>query len=409
MTTSTRTSVPPTRGAPAPALRAARRAITAVFAVNGLLVATYLARIPALKASLHLTDGQLSAILTCWGVTALAAMQLVGRLVSRWGSARIVVTAVVALPFALYAVGGAGSPGSLAVAVGVSGAIVGTLDAAMNAHAVVVERRLGRPILSGCHAAVSGSALVASLLGAATVRAGVPMTTQIAWLGAVALVVVAVACPALLPARADQRTDDGPRSVHGWRAGWTRPVLVLGAVGMALMLCEAAVISWGGVFLHTERGAGLAQAALAYGVFTLFQTLGRFAGDPLTRRIGRARAFRAHALVAVAGLLVVVAGRPAPVSLAGFALLGLGTSVLVPLVVSTVGQVGGEGPGAAVSVSRVTTFVYAGILVGPAAVGWLGETVGLAWTFACLLPLPAFAVAAARVVRTPSGPPAPDA
>jgi fucose permease len=287
-----------------PGVRVARWAVTGVFAVNGLLVATYLVRIPSLKSTLVLTDPQLGAILTCWGVAALLTMRLVGGMVARFGSARVIRLTLAALPFSLAGIGLAATPWLLAVAVAVGGALVGTLDAAMNAHAVVVERHLGRPIMSSCHAAVSGSAIVASLLCTAAIRADLSMPTHTLYLGVVMLLAGVAISFGLLPADADQEPADRPAASRDRRTGWTGPVLVLGTLGMALMLCEAAVISWSGVFLHDNRGATLAQAALGYGAFTLFQTVGRLAGDPFTQRLGRTRVFRVYAGILIGPALV---------------------------------------------------------------------------------------------------------
>jgi len=383
---------------PAALAARARWAVTGVFFVNGLLVGTYLVRIPALKTSLGLTESQLGAILTCWGVAAVLTMQLLGRIVARTGSAPVIRVALAALPFALFGIGLAREAWQLAVAVAVGGALVGTLDVAMNAHAIVVERALARPVLNSCHAAVSISSIGASLLGVATIRAGMSMAEHTLYVGAVLLVVGVLITRGLLPADADQASGAGPAGARR-RAGWTGPVLLFGLLGLALMLCEAAVISWSGVFLHEDRGATLTVAAFGYTLFTVCQTLGRLAGDPLTARFGRARLFRLHALISVAGFAVVVAGQSTAVTLAGFAVVGYGSSVLVPLVFSAVGHAGGAGPGAAALVARATTFVYAGILVGPALVGWLGQAVGLAWIFAGLIPLMIAAAFGARLMR----------
>jgi MFS family permease len=379
----------------------ARWAVTGVFFVNGLLVGTYLVRIPALKASQGLTESQLGAILTCWGVAAVLTMQLLGRLVARTGSAPVIRVSLAALPFALFGIGLAGNAWQLAVAVAVGGALVGTLDVAMNAHAIVVERVLGRPVLNSCHAAVSISSIGASLLGAATIRVGMSMAEHTLYVGAVLLVVGVLITRGLLPAAVDRGSGPGPAGKPQRRTrGAARPVLLFGVLGLALMLCEAAVISWSGVFLHEDRGATLTVAAFGYTLFTVCQTLGRLAGDPLTARLGRARLFRLHAVISVVGFAVVVAGPSTAVTLAGFAVVGYGSSVLVPLVFSAVGHAGGAGPGAAALVARATTFVYAGILVGPALVGWLGQIVGLAWTFAGLIPLMVAAAFGARLMRT---------
>jgi MFS family permease len=382
----------------------ARWAVTAVFFVNGLLVSTYLVRIPSLKASLGLSESQLGVILTCYGVAAILTMQSVGGLVARFGSARLIRVTLVVLPVALVGIGLANSAVLLGVAVTVTGAVVGTIDVAMNAHAVVVERLRKQPIMNGCHAAWSISAIIASLLGAAAIRAGLSMAEHTLWVGGILLVVGILVTLRLLPASADQAArpaaDTRPAPPKaGLLSGWTGQVLVFGSIGLMLMLCEAAVISWSGVFLHESRGASLAVAAFGFGAYTLFQALGRLVGDPLTDRFGRATMFRAHAVIAIVGFVIVLVGQSQFVSLAGFGVLGYGTSVLVPLIFSAVGHAGGDGPGAATFVSRATTFTYTGVLLGPALVGWLAQGVGLSWTFACLIPLMVIAAASARVMK----------
>jgi MFS family permease len=360
----------------------ARWAVTAVFFVNGCLVSTYLSRIPSLKAEHQLTEAQLGIVLTLFGAAALLSMQFVGGLVARVGSRRLIRIALAALPFLLAAVGQARNVVQLGGAVLLMGLVHGAVDVAMNAHAVTVERLRGRPILSGCHAAWSVSAVLTSLLSAAATRAEVGLGTQFVIVAAVLLVAGQIVTRGLLPPGADQ-TDRVTRS--RWTSGWTRPVLIFGAMGFVVMIGEAAVISWSGVLLHESRGADLATAGLAFTAFTAFQTVGRLIGDRLTERYGAAALFRSCALVAVIGLAVVVAVPLWPVSIAGFALVGLGGSVLLPLIFSAVGRTGGAE--AATAVSRLTTFTYAGVLIGPAIVGWFAAAVGLIWTFTGLLPL----------------------
>ncbi|WP_433169384.1 MFS transporter [Kribbella sp. CA-247076] len=358
----------------------ARWAVTAVFFVNGCLVSSYLARIPSIKVEHHLSESQLGIVLTLFGASALLSMQFVGGLVARVGSRRLIRLALVLLPLLLAAVGQAGGVVQLGVAVALMGLVHGAVDVAMNAHAVAVERLRGRPIMSGCHAAWSVSAVLASLVGAAVTRAGIGIGTQFLVVGAVLLIAGMLATRGLLPPSADQAP--GRRRASG---GWSRVVVIFGAMGFVVMIGEAAVISWSGVLLHESRGAGLATAGLAFTAFTAAQTAGRLIGDRLTERYGADVLFQGSALVAMVGLAVVVAVPLWPAAIAGFALTGLGGSVLLPLIFSAVGRVGGVE--AATAVSRLTTFTYAGILIGPAVVGWFAGAVGLIWTFTGLLPL----------------------
>ncbi|WP_234587564.1 MFS transporter [Micromonospora sp. MH99] len=379
----------------------ARWAVTGVFFVNGLLLSTYITRIPSIKAVHQFGDAQFGMILTLLGVAALLTMQFVGGMVARFGSSRVIRTMLLCMPLALAAVGFARTALQLAVAVILLGIVHGATDVAMNGHAVVVERVGRRPIMNGCHAAWSISAVLASLVGVGLIKAGIAPSWHLA---GVAIVMLAAALPLtamLLPASVDRNpvqasADAKPRA--SWRTGWSRRVLMYGAMGATLMVCEAAVTSWSGIYLHEIRGAELAVASLAFTAYTAFQTLIRLFGDRLTERFGGAVLFRVSGLVGIAGIAVVVLVPSPYVAIAGFAILGAGTAVLLPLIFSAVGHAGGDGPGATTFVARATTFAYGGILLGPAMVGWFAAVFGLTWTFAGLLPLMAAIVLNSRVM-----------
>jgi hypothetical protein len=331
---------------------------------------------------------------TLFGAAALVTMQFVGALVARYGSGRLIRLTLPAMPLILVGIGLSRGFGGLGVAAVVLGAVHGTLDVSMNAHAVAVERRLGRPIMSGCHAAWSVSAVVASLTGAALIAAKVPSVVHFLGIGAIVLVAGLAVGPVLLPSSADRGWADHPavagaegRARVGWRSGWSRAVIALGLTGTVLMVCEGAALTWSGVFLHDSRGASLTLASAAVTAFTASQTAGRLVGDRLTLRYGAANLFRVGGLVATAGLALAVLA-PHPVgAVAGFAIVGLGGSSLMPLTFSAAGHAGGTGPGAATFLARFTTFTYAGILLGPALIGWIAQAIGLQWTLGLLVPM----------------------
>jgi hypothetical protein len=289
------------------------------------------------------------------------------------------------LPLLLASLGLAGGPVTFALAATALGAVHGATDAAMNAYAVTVERLDGRPILNGCHAAWSVSAVVASLTAAALARAGVASTAHLVAAAVVLLAGGLVLGPLL---RADH--DSGPvpaRPRVGWRGGWSRTSIALGLTGTALMVCEGAALSWGAIFLHDSRGASLGLAATAVTAYMAGQTSGRLVGDRLTMRYGARPVFRTGALVAACGLTAAVLTPQPAAAVAGFAVMGLGTSVLLPLTFSAAGQLDVDGTDTAVLVSRFTTFTYGGVLLGPAAIGWTAELAGLTWTLSTLIPV----------------------
>lgn len=374
---------------------------TAVFFLNGLTLSTYIVRIPTMKVDHHLTDGQLGVLGVLFAAAALAGMQAVGALVARVGSRPVLRVSLAVLPILLALIGWVHGVTALAAVLTVLGAAHGTTDAAMNAHAVAAERRAGRPILNGCHGAWSVSAVLAALVTAGLAQAGVSLTVHLAGAAMVLLVGGAALGPFLLPADVDRhRRGPAEHERFGWRSGWSGTVVALGLTGTAVMVCEGAVLGWGAVFLHDVRGVSLSIAAGVIVAYTAGQTGGRLVGDRLTSRYGRQPLFRTGGLVAAAGLAAAVMTAHPAIAVAGFLVAGLGSSVLLPLTFSAVGQAGGRNT--AGLVARFTTFTYAGILLGPALISTAAEFFGLMWTLAALVPVLCLV---STLTRLPSAPP----
>ena len=388
MTTQGQTRPAPISTEPFSAGTLSRGPVTAVFFLNGLTMSTYIARIASLKSEQHLSAGQLGVVGLSFAVAALVAMQFVGPLAARIGNTAILRMSLLGMPLLLAVVGLTDGYLPLVVAVSLFGAAQGTTDAAMNAYAVTIERLSRRPILNSCHGAWSVSAIVASLTTAGLAAADVSLTAH--FLGVAAVVVVGgiVVGPVLATnlANAPAGPAEG-RARPEWRAGWTAAVVGLGLAAMVVMVCEAAAFAWGAVFLHDVRGASVALSAIAVTAYTAGQTAGRAVGDRLSVRFGARPVFRVGGVVAVAGLVLTVVSPSPPGTIVGLTLMGLGASVLVPLLFSAAGRASTDGIGAAQLLSRLTTFTYGGILLGPALIGGFAQLVGLTWALAGLIPL----------------------
>ncbi|MFG2425172.1 MFS transporter [Streptomyces sp. NPDC048448] len=362
---------------------------TAVFFLNGLTLSTYVVRLASLKSEHHLSDGQLGLIGMVFAVAAIACMQGVGPVTARLGTRPVLRTSLVVMPVLLALVGLVGGVVELVVVVMALGAMHGTTDAAMNTHAVTVQQRIGRPILNGCHAAWSISAVVASLTTAALERAGVSFAMHLAVAAAV-LMAGGLLLGRLLveTGTRDRAPTPSPAQRHrGQRGGWSRQVVALGLTGTALMVCEGAALGWSAIFLHDSRGASLGLAATAVTAYTGAQAVGRVIGDRLTLRYSAPALFRTGGLVAACGLAMALLSPNPVTAIGGFAVAGAGASVLIPLAYSAAGQAKADSPEAAALISRFTTFTYAGTLFGPAVIGWAAEFAGLTWTLAALIPV----------------------
>ncbi|WP_188195608.1 MFS transporter [Nonomuraea sp. SYSU D8015] len=377
----------------------ARRAAAAPFFLTGLLFASYFVQIPSLKLDLGLSEGRLGVFLMLPVLSGLAAMQLTGRLVGRFGSGPVVRTTTLALPLALLAFALVADQVTFGLVLLMFGAIDGLMDIAMNAHAVAVERARHRPIMNACHAGWSIGAAAGSLLGGAALAAGLSLAQHFLLITAVTVAMALITGRHLLPAHTD-RSPQQPRPAQrtGWWTGWTSRVLLLGATGVLVFVISGVVGSWSGVFLHEDLGASLGTASLGYICYNVCEAGARLLGDRFQERLGPSILVRISGLIAVTGLVVVVFSRVPGPAIAGFAILGLGLAVLIPIILSAAGHDGASSDtsNAAAALSKVGTLTYSGQLLGPMAVGWSAGAFGMPQTFAGLTIL----LAAALIIAT---------
>ncbi|TQS42512.1 MFS transporter [Cryptosporangium phraense] len=345
------------------------RAAVAVFLLNGLTMSTYIVRLPALKHDLGLGDATVGAIGVVFALSALAAMQGVGGLVRRFGTAAVLRVSLAGLPVLLAATGLSGNVITLAVAVAALGAVHGTTDTAMNAHAVAVERRTG-PLLNRCHAAWSISTVTASLASAGAARLDLGTGVFVVSVSGALLVAGLALGRGLRAPGAAPRLPDSREP-----ARWTRPLVLLGVTGTVLMVCEGAALGWGVLLVRDAKGATLGVATLAVTAYTAAQTAARLLGDRLTTRVQAPTIFRAGLALAALGF-GASALAPGPwFAVAAFTVMGLGMAFPLPLAFSAVGTLAGDE--VAPAMARFTTFTYGGILLGPALVGGVAEFTGL--------------------------------
>src|SRR4051794_12000291 len=303
------------------------------------------------------------------GGGAMMAMPVAGLLVRRVGSRAVAMAGALAAFAMLPLLAAAPSTAVLSGALFLFGAAGGALDVAMNAHAIVVEREAGRPLMSGFHALFS----IGGLVGAAGVSAMLWAGVSIAWTAssiALALAVVVFAQgPALLP----HERDAGPES-SGFVLAHGR-LLLIGLLCGLSFLGEGAVLDWSAVFLRFSRGFSEASGGLAYAAFSITMGIGRLSGDALVTHFGASRVLRAGGALAAAGFgLATLTPWPAA-ALGGFALVGAGASNVVPVLFSAAGRVK-EVP-ASVALAAVTTLGYMGLLAGPAFIGFVAQLSGL--------------------------------
>jgi hypothetical protein len=350
-------------------MSSARAAVTGLFLAHGALFGTWAARIPAVKDDLGLGEGQLGLALLFATLGGLLAMPLAGWVVAREGSRVTAQLTLIGSGLFLPALALAPSLPLLALALVAVGGAAGSLDVAMNAHGLEVERRHGRPILSSFHAGWSFGGLAGAGSGAVVAWAGVDPLPHFAGAALILAAGGLAGSRALLPAEAD-KPDAPPRLGRP-----PRRLAALAVLAFCGLFAEGAAADWSAVYLAGPLGAGAGLAALGFASFSVAMACFRLLGDRLTAAWGAAALTRRGGVLAAAGLAgALIVGNPV-VALAGFACMGAGLAAFVPVVFRAAGSL--PGVPASVGIAALTTVGYSAFLVGPPTIGVAAEAVGL--------------------------------
>jgi predicted MFS family arabinose efflux permease len=394
--TAAATSIPG-RGVPSLVLRRARGATAAVFAVHGCVVGSFAARIPWIASHVGVGVGRLGVALLMPGIGALVAMPFSGRLAHRHALRPFTTATIVVWCVCLVLPPLPSSLAVLCVVLLVFGAAAGLADMAMNAEGVLVEKLYGRSVMSGFHGFWSVGVLAGSAVSALASHGGVDARLQFA-VEAVALATVGAAASRML--LNDAMTSEAPAPPHF--ALPTRPVVLIGLVGLCAVFGEQAGTDWSALYIRRELGGSASIAALAVSAFAVTMAAARLLGDRFIQRLGPVTTVRLSGTCAAAGAIAIVLAPGLAAGLAGFALLGIGVALVVPLVFAAAGRVG---PHPAQSIAGVAGVAYASGLVAPGIIGGIAAASSLTASFCLVAGLVTIMALAAGVLRSSNGSP----
>ena len=352
-------------------------AARAFFFIGGFGTATWAPLVPLLRERLMVGDDVLGMLLLCIGVGSLLTMPLSGALAMRLGCRRVVMTASILFAAILLLVSCVDALSLAVPIVLIFGAVMGCIDVVVNIVAVLVEKGIGRRIMSGMHAFWSlGGFAGAGLYGVWVGLLGLTPFQSTAIAAGLILLLTAVYGRHLIP------YGGGSGALLALPRGI---IVFVGMTAFIAFLSEGAVMDWGGVYLTTVRGMELALAGTGYSVFSAAMLTMRFLGDRVVQRIGALPVAVGGALLAFGGILLVMFAPVDALLYVGFFAIGIGSANIVPVFFSLMGRQNVMPVSAAVS--AVSTMGYLGILAGPAAIGFVSSLTTLQTAFAMLAAL----------------------
>ena len=360
-----------------PTLRRARLAVSVIFFVNGAGFASWVPHIPWIQQRFSLSESGLGVTLLIIAIGAIIAMPVTGGLVERVGSKRVATVVSVGFCLLLPLLPMMPHYAGLAVTLFLFGMVNGSMDVAMNAHGVFVEKEYQKPIMSSFHGLFSTGGLVGAVVASGLLALGLSPVQHMLIVMAVLFVIVLVALRYLLPHTAAVPVEGEKQPLFVLPS--KRLVWLMAFLAFFILMVEGAMADWTAIHITDLPAATPALAAMGFGAFSLTMAIGRLTGDRVVRAVGRPQVVRWGSLIAALGLLVVVL-MPNPMgAIAGFGLVGVGLSNVVPIIFSSAGYANPTEPGR--GIAAVTTMGYFGFLVGPPLIGFIAEGVSLngAW------------------------------
>ena len=370
----------------------ARVATQLIFLVCGLGMASWAPMVPYAKDRLALNDASLGLLLLLLGAGAMLMMPTSGWLVTRFGSRRVMVSAVVVMAFALPLLLILPSTAATAVALFIFGAGIGAVDVAMNSHGVQVQNLYGSPIMSSLHGLFSVGGLFGSLGLGFLIKLGINPVYAIGSIAVLMILITLTQYKYLFAADVEQQfiarfsTANEKSAAGKQRFGWLHgSVLYLGMMCFAIFLAEGAVLDWSAIYLRDIKQIEPELAGAGYAAFSIAMATMRLVGDKLVARLNGKTVVVSGSLLGAAGLLIAILSPWVYGALAGFVLLGLGAANIVPIFFSAAGKLPGIAP--TVSISAITTIGYTGMLAGPALLGFIAQHFSLSIAFGFLASL----------------------
>ena len=355
-------------------LQLARVSVFLYFLLCGSAVTVWATHIPAVEKSLSLSHAQIGIVILLLGGGALASMQIVGSLVDRLGSAKVLTWISVCLGFALMLPGFATNYLTLSIAIFLLGVTIGGIDIAMNAHALEIERAYERPIFSSFHAMWSIGGVVGSAIAGTALALQAPMAlTMTAW----GLITIAIGLSIsrwllVSPPREEEEKTSNTRG----RTKEFYYVLFIGVVSASAAIIEGVGIDWSALFTIDKFETNVATGSASIATFTAAMAIVRFVADKVVAKFGRIFVIRNGAIISALGVAIALYAPSLGLSWVGWAIAGIGVSAVVPQCMAFASDIGTpQNQGR--NLAKVVGLTYAGVLGGPAVIGFIATAIGL--------------------------------
>jgi len=356
-----------------------RMAVALVYFCMGLCFASWASRIPDIKTALHLNDAMLGTILFALPVGQFLMMPFSGKLVTRFGSSRVILFALPVYTIFLMNIGLVRQGWQLAIALFLWGLTGNLCNISINTQGVAAEHLYQRPIMASFHGGWSLAGFTGALIGLLMINLKVPPIYHFITVSLIVWTIFRINHPFLVKVKSGVTKDEPKRKFINKPDGI---LLQLGIIGFCSMASEGAMFDWSGVYFKDVVKAPSSLVILGYTSFMIMMATGRFVADYFISKIGRKRLLQICGVMISTGLFISVLFPYLITCTLAFMLVGLGVSSIVPTVYSAAGK--HTKVPAGIALATVSSVSFLGFLMGPPLIGYISELAGLRYSFAVI-------------------------
>lgn len=351
-----------------------RLAVTIFYFCTGLIFSSWASRIPTIKITLGISEGELGGLLLVMPIGEVATLALVGKFVANYGSKIVFRIGILGYALLLLAIPFATSFWSLAVILTCFGIFSNSCNIAINTQGVDVEKVYNRSIMSSFHGAWSLAGFVGALIGLVLMSFDIDIVTH--------FIIIFIIIVGIFFSQQKYLFDYQTSSTEE-KKGFVKPdktLIQLGIIGFLGMATEGTMFDWSGVYFHEIVNAPEKWTTLGYAAFMITMASGRFVGDKFIERYGKRRILQISGIMMGTGLLISFFFPTLVICTMAFMLVGLGVACTVPTVYSLAGQHKTINPG--VALAMVSSISFLGFLLGPPLIGYIAELFDLRYSYA---------------------------
>ncbi|MCG9791732.1 MFS transporter [Flavobacterium algicola] len=364
------------RKAKASYLTRIRWAVSSFYFGMGLCFSTWASRIPDIKVALDLSAADLGNILLALPLGQLTMMPFAGRLVTRYGSHRLVLFSLAMYGGFLSLMGYVSTPWQLAFGLYLFGMCGNMNSIAINTQGIYTEKLFNKNIMTSFHGVWSFAGFTGALVSIGMLSFEMTPFQHFSIVAVIVCLLIIFNYKFLIKAKEYPKTGEKKKL-------FTKPdpaLLSLGIIGFGCMASEGIMFDWSGVYFEEVVKAPGPLIVLGYTSFMIMMATGRFLGDGLITKYGRKKVIQISGFMISIGLFTAVLFPILIPATIGFMLVGLGVSTIVPTLYSVAGKTPHIPPGEAIAM--VTSVSFLGFLMGPPVIGYIAELFGLRFSFA---------------------------